>query len=155
MTRKKMNNMRILIRSNLDVPVERGLVIDDEALQKIVPFVEYAMDGFARIIIASSFDSCTSMKLADDHLKAVADRLGELLPVKRVPACWYNTSLTEDYFSSVKMGQVILMGTNGTEFSPACDFTVDLVHDCHNETEHSAEELDTVLDGDVYSCLAG
>ncbi len=104
MTDLDLGNKRVLIREDLNVPMDKGVITNDERLQRVLPTIRLAVDAGARVILMShlgrpqegSFDEQFS-------LAPVAKRLSELLG--------QSVTLESDYLAGVdvKPGSVVLL----------------------------------------------
>ena len=96
---------RLLIRQDLNVPLDGGRVASDARLRASVPTLQYALEAGARVMVMSHLGRPTEGRPnGDDSLAPVADRLGELLgrPVR----------LVADYLDAVPEvdeGEVVLL----------------------------------------------
>ena len=82
-----MEGRRVLLRADLNVPVDRGEVADDTRIRASLPTIELLRDRGASIVLVSHLGR---PKGHDPSLSMapVAKRLGELLeaPVQQAPA---------------------------------------------------------------------
>ncbi len=100
-----VNEKRVLVREDFNVPLENGEITDDTRIIKALPTIEYLLRNNAAVIIAShlgrpkagEFDPAFS-------LKPVADRLSELLaqPVKLI-SDWQENGI------EIQPGDVVLL----------------------------------------------
>lgn len=76
----EVENQRVLLRGDLDVPVDkRGEIVDDLPIRRLVPTVKRLVEAGARVIVASTFGS--SRRDAEGgapSIEPAAARLGEL-----------------------------------------------------------------------------
>lgn len=65
---KKLDGVRVLVRLDLNVPIQSGVIVDDFRIRKAIPLVKYLSDNGANIILISHIETV-------DHptLKPVAD----------------------------------------------------------------------------------
>ena len=100
-----LSGQRLLIRQDLNVPLEGGRVSSDARLRASVPTLQYALEAGARVMVMSHLGRPKEGEPnGDDSLAPVAERLGELLdrPVR----------LVTDYLESapeVDEGEVVLL----------------------------------------------
>lgn len=80
-----LKNKKVIIRCDLNVPMENGIITDDTRIIESVETISYAINKKAKVIILSHLGR---VKSEDDKkkytLKPVADRLSELLNQKIV-----------------------------------------------------------------------
>ena len=84
----KMSNKRVIIRCDLNVPLENGVITDDTRIRESLETIKLAHDAEAKIIILSHLGRIkTDADKATNSLLPVSQRLSELLelPVKFIP----------------------------------------------------------------------
>ncbi len=75
-----LNNKRVLIRQDLNVPVKDGKVTSDTRIQASLPTIQHALSHGARVMVMSHLGRPTEGEYdAQYSLKPVADRLSGLL----------------------------------------------------------------------------
>jgi len=80
MTDTDLRNKRVLIREDLNVPVQDGHVTSDARIRAALPTIRHALDQHARVFILSHLGRPEEGKYAEAlSLQAVAARLSELL----------------------------------------------------------------------------
>ena len=80
MTDLDLRDKRVLIREDLNVPVEGGIISSDARLRAAVPSLRAAVGAGARVIVMSHLGRPKEGEFsAEDSLAPVAVRLGELL----------------------------------------------------------------------------
>ncbi|MFA6389723.1 MAG: phosphoglycerate kinase, partial [Patescibacteria group bacterium] len=104
---KNLSGRLVFLRSDLNVPVKKGKVLDDFKIAASLPTIEYLLKHNCRIIAASHLEPIGGEKNAS--LKGVAKRLGELLggKVKFVPDCIGEKA--EKEAEKLKPGEIILL----------------------------------------------
>jgi phosphoglycerate kinase len=70
---------RVLVRSDLNVPLEGGLITDDGRIRASVPTIKELVDAGARVVVTAHLGRPKGTPDPQYSLAPVADRLGELL----------------------------------------------------------------------------
>src|SRR5689334_6349536 len=80
MTEVDLRDKRVLIREDLNVPVQSGVVTSDARIRASLPTIRYALDQGARVLILSHLGRPEEGKFDESlSLQPVAVRLSELL----------------------------------------------------------------------------
>jgi phosphoglycerate kinase len=92
-----MRGKRVLIRADLNVPIEDGRITDDTRIRASVPGIRYALEHGAAVMVTSHLGRPTEGRLRpEDSLAPVAAHLSSLLK-KNVP-------LVRDWVDGVQVG---------------------------------------------------
>jgi phosphoglycerate kinase len=75
----KLNGRRILVRSDLNVPIQDGKVADDGRIRASLPVITRLLDHGARVIVAAHLGRPNGEPDPKYSLSPVADRLAQLL----------------------------------------------------------------------------
>ena len=79
---------KVLLRSDLDVPLKNGRVADDSRLQKALPTIEYLVEKKAKVIIIAHLDRPGGKVVGKWRLDPVAKKLSEYVKaVHKVDDC--------------------------------------------------------------------
>lgn len=73
------SGQRVLVRADLNVPLDRGVVTDDLRLEASLPTIQALRDAGARVVLMSHLGRPGGEVRDELRLAPVADRLGELL----------------------------------------------------------------------------
>src|SRR3954467_6445462 len=80
LTDTDLRNKRVLIREDLNVPVQSGVVTSDARIRAALPTIRYALDQNAKVFILSHLGRPEEGKYDESlSLAPVATRLSELL----------------------------------------------------------------------------
>jgi phosphoglycerate kinase len=103
-----VNNKRVLVRVDLNVPMENGRVTDATRLTRIAPTVLELADKAAKVILLAHFGRPKGRD-AKDSLKPVADALAKVLgrPVKFADDCVGDAA--EQAVSALKAGDILCL----------------------------------------------
>ena len=98
-----LQNKKVLIRQDLNVPIKNGVVTSDKRIKASVPTIEMALEKGAAIMIMSHLGRPTEGEFDEEFsLKPVADRLSKLLGKEvRLEKNWLDGV-------EVKSGEVVL-----------------------------------------------
>ena len=75
-----LNNKKVLIRVDFNVPIKEGKIVDDTRIVGALPTIQYALDNNAKVILLSHLGRVKEeADLEKNNLAPVASRLCELL----------------------------------------------------------------------------
>jgi phosphoglycerate kinase len=88
---------RVLIREDLNVPIQDGMITSDARLQAALPTIKKALEAGAKVMVMSHLGRPTEGEYNDEYsLKPVADYLAGAIN--------YPVRLVKDYLSGVEIG---------------------------------------------------
>ena len=70
---------RVLVRVDLNVPIENGDVADDTRIKRVLPTIAKLKQGGAKVILLSHLGRPTGERSPETSLRPVAKRVEELL----------------------------------------------------------------------------
>jgi phosphoglycerate kinase len=99
-------NKRVVIRLDLNVPIENGVVTDATRIERVVPTLRELLDKNAAVIVLAHFDRPKGRVVPEMSLKPVAPALEKYLgrPVKFIFTDWQSAPKVD-----VKPGECVLM----------------------------------------------
>jgi len=103
MTDLALADKRVLIREDLNVPVQKGKITSDARLQAALPTIKKALEAGAKVMIMSHLGRPTEGEYNEEYsLKPVADYLADAIN--------YPVRLVKDYLSGVEVaaGELIV-----------------------------------------------
>lgn len=79
----KLNNKRVIIRCDLNVPIKDGIILDDNRIKESLATIKYASNNGAKVILLSHLGRIKTMEdKVKNNLRPVANRISELLDKK-------------------------------------------------------------------------
>lgn len=110
------NGKRVLVRADLNVPLEDGRISDDTRIKACLPTLRYLMEKRASVILCSHLGRPKGKVVERLRLDSVADRLSTLLgrQVKKADDCI--GSAVEDAIAELGTGGFLLL--ENTRFYP-------------------------------------
>ena len=103
-----VNGLRVLLRVDLNVPMEKGAVSDDTRLTRIVPTLQELSKKGAKIILLAHFGRPKGMKTSET-LRPVADALAAIM---KQPVTFANDCIGQvvhDVISQMKSGDIVCL----------------------------------------------
>ena len=104
-----LENKKVLVRADFNVPMKDGKITNDNRIQAALPTIQYIIEQGGKVILFSHLGKVkTEEDKADKTLRPIADRLSELLgkEVTFVPET--RGKKLEDAIASLKNGEVLL-----------------------------------------------
>ena len=74
-----LEGKRVLLRVDLNCPIENGVVADDTRIRAVLPSIDYCLEKGARLILCSHLGRPKGERRPEFSLGPVAKRLGEIL----------------------------------------------------------------------------
>lgn len=105
----ELNNKKVLIRVDFNVPLKDGVITDDTRIVAALPTIQYVIEQGGKLILFSHLGRIKEeADKAKNSLKAVAQRLSELLnkPVEFIPET--RGEQLEKAVSALKPGEVLM-----------------------------------------------
>ena len=89
LTEADLKGKRVLVRCDLNVPLEKGVITDDTRIRGSIPTIKYLVSKGAKVLLTSHLGRPKGGYEAKFSLAPIAPRLGELLgsKVPLVPDC--------------------------------------------------------------------
>ena len=105
----QLESKRVLLRCDLNVPIENGVISDDGRIRASLPTIKYLIDQGAKVIICSHLGRPDGARVEKYSLRPVAKRLSELLgqPVSFAENCV--GSEAKDQVSRLENREVLLV----------------------------------------------
>lgn len=100
---------RVLLRVDLNLPMENGRISDATRIERIVPTIKELSGKGARIILLAHFGRPKNGPDSENSLKPVAAALGEHVGQSVAFAADCIGPVTEDAVSALKDGQILLL----------------------------------------------
>lgn len=105
-----LKDKKVLLRCDLNVPIENGKIIDDTRIKKSLKTIEYCLNENCKLIIFSHLGRVKEEKdLKEKSLKPVAKRLEELLDKKVIFVNETRGKKLEDKINKLKNGEILLV----------------------------------------------
>jgi phosphoglycerate kinase len=105
----QLESKRVLLRCDLNVPIENGVISDDGRIRASLPTIKHLIDQGAKVIICSHLGRPDGATVETYSLRRVAKRLSELLgqPVSFSEDCVGKQAI--DHVSRIENGEVLLL----------------------------------------------
>lgn len=114
-----LNNKRVIIRCDLNVPIKDGVILDDNRIKESLKTINYAILKNAKVIILSHLGRVkTKEDMEDKSLRVVAERLSKLLGKNVTFVNETRGTVLENEVAKMKPGEVILVENTRFEDYP-------------------------------------
>ena len=105
-----INNKKVIIRCDFNVPIKEGVIKDDTRIAKSLPTIKYCLEHNAKIILMSHLGRVkTEEDKTKNDLSVVATRLSELLDKNVTFVNSTRGEELEQATSNMKDGDIVLM----------------------------------------------
>lgn len=106
----ELNSKKVIIRVDFNVPIEDGIITDDNRLKMSIETIKYALDRNAKVILMSHLGRIkTEEDKTNNDIKIVLPRLEELLGQKVDFSPVTRGSILEEKIDNLKDGEVLLV----------------------------------------------
>ena len=105
-----LENKRVIIRCDFNVPIQAGKIIDDNRIKESLPTIEYAISHNAKVILLSHLGRIKTLgDLEKNSLLPVSIRLSELLGKKVLFIAKTHGKEIEEAITNMQNGDIILL----------------------------------------------
>ena len=105
-----LNNKRVIIRVDYNVPIKDGIITDDNRILASIPTINYALENGAKIILMSHLGRIkTEEDKETNSLNIVASRLSKILNREVVFSDMTHGPELEDSINNLSQGDILLM----------------------------------------------
>ena len=136
-----LNNKRVIIRCDLNVPIKDGIILDDTRIRASLKTIKYAIDNNAKVILMSHLGKVKeSSDLEKNNLYPVSIRLSELLEREVFFSNVTRGKELEDKVNALNDGDVLELGLYRNDI---IDFYENNIKDkeLNNEVNETIEEM--------------
>ncbi len=105
-----LNNKKVIIRVDFNVPIENGVITDDNRIKESLETINYAIDNNAKVILMSHLGRIKTIEDKENNsLKIVSERLSKLLNKEVIFINDTKGSMLEDAINKMNPKDVLLM----------------------------------------------
>ncbi len=110
MSSVNFSNKRAVVRVDLNVPIQNGVVSDSTRIDRVIPTLRYLIEKGAKLVILSHFDRPKGKVVPEMSLAPIAKALEAALsqPVKFIATDWVDNA-PEAAVATMQAGDVILI----------------------------------------------
>ena len=114
-----LNNKRVIIRCDFNVPIKDGIILDDNRIKESLKTINYALDNNAKIILLSHLGRVkTDDDKKDNTLLPVSKRLSELLGINVNFIGETRGSVIENTIKNMKAKDIVMLENTRYEDVP-------------------------------------
>ena len=114
-----LEGKKVIIRCDFNVPIENGIILDDNRIKESLATIKYALDNNAKIILLSHLGRIKSEEdKKTNTLKPVADRLSLLLGKEVIFINETRGLVLENAINNMNLGDIILVQNTRYEDYP-------------------------------------
>lgn len=118
-TKEVIDGKRVLLRSDLNVPIKDGVILDDTRIRKSIKTIKFIIENNASVIVMSHLGKVkTEEDMLKNTLAPVAKRLEELIKKEVTFINKPHGKLLEDTCKNLNPGQIIMMENTRYEDVP-------------------------------------
>ena len=105
-----LNNKKVIIRCDFNVPIKDGIITDDTRIKKSIPTIKYAIDNNAKVILMSHLGRVKDeADLKKNDLSIILDTLSKYLEKDVIFISETRGKTLEDAINKMNNGDVLLM----------------------------------------------
>jgi phosphoglycerate kinase len=104
-----ISGKRVLLRSDLNVPIKDGIITDDGRIRSSLPTINHLRALGGKVIIMAHFGRPKGVRVPEMSLEPVADRLTELLGTGVTFIPEYRHGKAEETLAKMQPGDVALL----------------------------------------------
>ena len=143
------NNKKVIIRCDLNVPMEHGIITDDTRIKESLESINYLIDNNAKVIILSHLGKVkTEEDKKDNSLYPVYLKLQELLKTKVYFSKQTRGEELEELVNNLQNGEVLLIENTRYE-----DIPNKLESNCDMELSKYWASLGDIFINDAYGTI--